>query len=206
MGTERILKVSPSLIASAMALITFSCSVLIPSARVSVSPTPTHAIGAVEATPSGPGVRHWSGTIQTTTNGNYATGGACTNEKWNSAFSLAVASDGSVDGSGAANIAAVPQCAGPGMEGTKTSATVADFSVSGTYDGSTFNLTFNETSIDGTTAGLFNYALLLGGQLHVPATGPDRAGATITVSNPVTGGVATANAQHIIDMTCQDCK
>lgn len=206
MGIERILKVAPTLIASAVALITFSCSVLIPPTSVLVSPTPTHPIGAVEVTPSGPGVRHWSGTIQTTTNGNYSTGGACSNEKWNSAFSLAVPSDGSVNGSGTANIVAVPQCAGPGMEGTKTSATVADFAVSGTYDGSTFNLTFNETRIDGTTAGLFNYSLLLGGQLHVPATGPESAGATITVSNPVTDGVATANAQHIIDMTCQDCK
>jgi hypothetical protein len=177
---------------------------------VSQAPTPTKIIYGIEQTPSATQINitgdQWTGTIQTTTNGDYGAAGTCTGEKWNSSLDLIVGNDGNVTGTGQAHLVAGPKCSGPGAGNLKTDATMATFNVTGTFDGEKFKLTFNETNIDGQTAGLFNYALLLGGQLEFPVIGKGSAGGTIAVSRSPQGGSATANAQHIVDLKCAACK
>lgn len=148
---------------------------------------------------------HWIGTIQTTTSGDYGEAGICSGEKWKSAVDLSVADDGTVAGMGIAHNVAGATCAGIGVKDLKTDATTGNINVTGTFDGKSFKLHFQETSFDGSTPGLFNYSLLLGGELQVPVTGKGSAGGLLTVSQPAPGGVATANAEHLVDLTCQSC-
>jgi hypothetical protein len=173
-------------------------------------PTPTKIIFGVEHTPgSSPqnttSSDYWTGTIQSTTNGDYGAAGACTGEMWKSSLDLVVRGDGTVSGSGVAHIVAGAKCSGPGVKNLKTDATMAIFNVAGAFDGEKFILTFNETSMDGSTPGLFNYALLLGGRLEFSVTGKGSAGGIITVSKPAEGGGGTATADHIVDLKCADC-
>lgn len=206
MKSKSILRI----IAGVVLISTIAACNLVGNIVPQATPTPTKVIFGIEQTPtitsknptSG---NRWTGMIQTTTSGDYGAAGTCTDEKWNSSLDLMVGGDGVINGSGVSHIVAGPKCSGPGTESLKTDATTANFNVTGTFDGDTFSLTFNETSIDGSTQGLFNYALLLGGQLEFPVTGTGSAGGTITVSKTPEGGGATANAQHIVDLKCMEC-
>ncbi len=173
--------------------------------------TPTKVIFGIEQTPgatpqNGTSVEHWTGTIQTTTTGDYGAAGACADEQWNSSLDLTVQDDGTVSGSGVAQLVAGAKCAGPGAADLKTDATTATFDLTGRLDSGKFSLTINATSIDGSTPGLFNYALLLGGQLEIPLTGQGSAGGTIAVSKSVEGGGATATTQNVVALACMDCQ
>jgi hypothetical protein len=148
----------------------------------------------------------WTGTIETTTSGDYGAAGNCVDEKWKSSLNLVVGGDGRVAGTGTTHVVAPAKCSGLVANAYHTDATSGAFTVDGTFDGKVFNLEFMETAFDGSTPGLFNYSLLIHGKLPVPVTGKGSAGGDLTVPVPTDGNVATANAEHIVDLTCQDCK
>ena len=85
---------------------------------------------------------HWTGTIQTTTSGDYGAAGTCNDEKWKSTVDLIVGADGTVAGTGATHVAAVAKCSGLVANSYHTDATTGTFLVQGTFDGKVFNLEF----------------------------------------------------------------
>jgi hypothetical protein len=64
---------------------------------------------------------------------------------------------------------------------TDGEASTASFNVVGTFDGKKFSLMFNQTEIDGGTAGLFNYALMTGTQIEFSVTGRGSGGGLVTM-------------------------
>jgi hypothetical protein len=194
----------------------------LPAAQVAatLTPTPTRVIAAVEATPttattptSAPNV--WQETIHSSTTGNYGTAGTCTGETWDMQFQVQVASDGKVTGKGSGQLGSNPTCSGPGFlhsDYLSRQAKSLEFSVRGTRTDLAFKLQLTETKIDGATAGLINYALLVSltnnpPVLTVPITSPRTAeGETdVNVAVPDSAG-GTAVAQHKVTMTCSTCK
>lgn len=189
-------------------------------AAATLTPTPTKVIAAVEATPtatttatSAPNV--WQGTIHSSTTGNYGAAGTCTGETWDMQFQVQVASDGSVTGKGSGQLGSNPTCSGPGFvhsDYLSRQAKSLEFSARGTRTDLAFKLQLTETKIDGATAGLINYALLVSltnnpPVLTVPVTGPQSAeGETdVEVAVPDSAGV-TVSAHHKVTMTCTSCR
>ena len=122
---------------------------------------------------------------------------------------IAVGGDGKVTGTGTGSLAATAQCSGPGFLSDYLSrqAHKVSFSVSGDKTDKMFELQFAETSIDGATAGLINYALLLQSAhviLDVPLTGLTTAEVQTTVERTLDTG--SVSAQHKVKMTCKSCK
>jgi len=189
-------------------------------ATTTLTPTPTKVIAVVEATPTlattaTPVPIVWQGIIHSSTTGNYGTAGTCTGETWDMQFQILVANDGSVTGKGTGTLGSNPTCSGPGFLRSDYLARQAqnvEFSVRGTRSDLAFQLQLTETKIDGATAGLINYALLVSltnnpPVLTVPITSPRSAeGETdVNVAVPYSEG-GTAVAQHKVSMTCASCK
>jgi hypothetical protein len=130
-------------------------------------------------------------------------------------FQVQVASDGSVTGKGTGLLGSNPTCSGPGFLHSDYLARQAkslEFNVLGTRTELAFKLQLTETKIDGATAGLINYALLVSltnntPVLTVPMTSPRTAeGETdVNVAVPDSSG-GSAVAQHKVTMTCTSCK
>lgn len=189
-------------------------------ATATLTPTPTKVIAAVEATPTStstatPAPTVWKGTIHSSTTGGYGSAGTCTGETWDMQFQVQVASDGSVTGKGSGQLGSNPTCSGPGFlhsDYLSRQAKSLEFSARGTRTDQAFMLQLTETRIDGATAGLINYALLVSltnnpPVLTVPITGPRSAeGETdVNVAVPDSAG-GTVAAQHKVTMTCTSCK
>ncbi len=153
----------------------------------------------------------WSGTIHSETNGNYGAAGNCVGEAWDMTFSVKVAGDGIVTGSGSGKLGSMPKCSGPGFNNdyTASQAHNVEFSVSGKKTALGFELQLTETKIDGGTAGLLNYSLVVRSAnvtLSIPFTDPANAEGVTRVNRPATGGVASAAAEHQVKMQCTGCK
>lgn len=191
-------------------------------AAATLTPTPTKVIAVVEATPtaattatSTPAPNVWQGTIHSATTGGYGSAGTCTGETWDMQFQVQVASDGSVTGKGSGQLGSNPTCSGPGFlhsDYLSRQAKNLEFSVRGTQTDQAFMLQLTETKIDGATAGLINYSLLVSltnnpPVLTVPISSPRTAEGETSVTRDVpysNGG--TAVAQHKVTMTCTSCK
>ncbi|MCL4395387.1 MAG: hypothetical protein M1482_11410 [Chloroflexi bacterium] len=189
-------------------------NVVTAQATNTLTPTPTRVIGVVEVTPT-PVVETWQGTIHSETTGNYGAAGVCSGEAWDMQFQIQVAGDASLTGKGTGTIASMPSCSGPGFTDNNYVSHEAknlQFSVRGSRKDNEFGLQFTETGIDGSTAGLINYSLLLSASaspplLVVPITGPSTASGqtSVTVPVPASDG-GTAVGKHKVTLTCTSCK
>jgi hypothetical protein len=185
---------------------------------------PTHADPALPApTPEGD---HWTGTVRSTSMGDYGSAGTCSNEIWVSKFDAYVSIHRNfhtgiyvktVSGSGSGHRTGGPDCVGlafgPQSNSKVNLASSITFDVTGQFDANTFYLFFHETDMNGATPGLINYSFLqniesvLEPLFEFKVTGKGSAGGSITIKRPVPDSKgATATGLNIIDMLCVNCK
>ena len=148
----------------------------------------------------------WKGTIKSVTTGDYGSAGICVGEAWELDFSVVVGEDGTVTGSGDGHLVSMPQCSGPGFDGSElaTQAQNVRFDVEGRLADDEFELKIIETYIDGASAGLYNYSLLVDGLLLVPLVS-DKAAEGPTESS-FTGDGFVATGSHAVKMICTTCE
>ncbi len=160
---------------------------------------------------------HWKGTIRSTSNAIYAGGaGTCVNEKWLFNLDIYVAADGTVAGKGTGQLTASPQCRLNGWNGVfEGQMHNTSFDVTGKLDGQNFQLFFADTYRDGKTYGLMDFALLYSGTsiaADMPPfifsiQGQGSAAGDVTIAyTPANASGDQVQAEHIINMTCLDCK
>lgn len=156
-----------------------------------------------------PTADHWSGTVRSVSGFTNTAGLACSNAQWLSNFDVYVAVDGTVSGTGEAHLRAPAHCNQP--FNVKQASTYR-FRVEGTFDRKQFKLLFHETYNDGGDAGYIHCTLLTCSGWGDPppsllvfsVTGQGSAGGQVDVARSKVGG--SINAQHIIDLKCEDCK
>jgi hypothetical protein len=157
---------------------------------------------------------HWTGTIHSTSSADYKKGGSCVNEKWLFNLDVYVVPDGTVAGKGTGTLTSSPECHLNGNGQIEQQMHNIAFDVSGTLNGQNFQLFFSDTSRDGKTYGLMDFALLNGTPIasDMPPfifsiQGPGSAGGIVSIaySPAFAGGTVSVNAQHIVDIKCLDC-